>query len=76
MDVKVKAARAKAILEDDLFKEALSMLIDSQVGVFKYPTASEEDIMEAHRMVRCVSLLERQLQSYVTTGRLLERKQK
>lgn len=76
MDVKVKATRAKAILEDDLFKEALSMVIDNQVGVFKYPTASEEDIMEAHRMVRCVSLLERQLQSYVTTGRLLERKQK
>jgi hypothetical protein len=74
MDVKVKVARAKAILEDDLFKEALSMVIDSQVGVFKYPNASEEDIMEAHRMVRCAALLERQLQSYVTTGKLLERK--
>lgn len=74
MDPKLKAARAKAILDDDLFKEAMSVVIENQVGVFKHPNASEEEIMEAHRMVQCASLLERQLQSYVTTGRLLERK--
>lgn len=75
MDVHVKAARAKQIFEDDVFKDAFNMVLNAQVGVFTHPTASEEEIMEAHRMVRALSQLKGHLQSFVTDGKLLERQQ-
>lgn len=75
MDVHVKAARAKQILEDDVFKEAFNMVLNAQVGVFTHPSSSEEDIMEAHRVVRALTQLKGHMQSFVTGGKLLERQQ-
>lgn len=75
MDTHVKAARAKQILEDDVFKEALNMVLSEQVGVFTHPTSSEEEIMEAHRMVRALTQLKGYLQSFVDDGKLLEKRQ-
>jgi len=75
MDTHVKAARAKQILEDEVFKEALNVILSEQVGVFTYPNASEEEIMEAHRMVRALTQLKGQLQSFVSDSKLLERRQ-
>lgn len=75
MDTHVKAARAKQLLEDEVFKEALDMVLSAQVGVFQHPTSSEEEIMEAHRMVRALAALKGQLQSFVDGGKLLERRQ-
>lgn len=75
MDTHVKAARAKQLLEDEVFKEALDMVLSAQVGVFQYPTSSEEEIMEAHRMVRALAALKGQLQSFVDDSKLLERRQ-
>ena len=75
MDTHVKAARAKQRLEDEVFKEALDMVLSAQVGVFQYPTSSEEEIMEAHRMVRALAALKGQLQSFVDDSKLLERRQ-
>lgn len=76
MEIHVKAARAKQILEDEVFKEALDVVLSEQVGVFKHPTSSEEEIMEAHRMVRALTQLKGQFQSFVDDGKLLERRQK
>jgi hypothetical protein len=75
MDTHVKAARAKQILEDDVFKEALNLVLSEQVGVFTHSNASEGEIMEAHRMVRALTHLKGQLQSFVDDGKLLERRQ-
>ena len=75
MDTHVKAARAKQLLEDEVFKEALDMVLSAQVGVFQYPTSSEEEIMEAHRMVRALAAFKGQLQSFVDDSKLLERRQ-
>lgn len=75
METHVKAARAKQILEDEVFKEALNMILSEQVGVFRHPNSSQEEIMEAHRMVRSLTQLQGQLQSFVNDGKLLERRQ-
>ena len=74
MDKLVKADRAKAILSDDVFKEALDVIESRHVGVFKHPNSTDEEIMEASRMVRAAVLVKGQLQSFVDDGRLLERK--
>ena len=75
MDVHVKAARAKQLLEDVVLKEALDVLLSEQIGVFESPSASQEEIMEAHRMVRSLSQLKAKLQSFVNDGRFLQRRQ-
>jgi hypothetical protein len=75
MDTHVKAARAKQILEDEVFKEALNVVLSAQVGVFQSLSSSEDEIMEAHRMVRALTLLKGQLQSFVSDSKLLEQRQ-
>jgi hypothetical protein len=74
MTPEIKAERAKTILADNVFIEAFDMVQNQYVGVFKYPTSSDDEIMEAARMVRALALVKGQLQSFVDTGRLLERK--
>ena len=74
MDTVAKAERAKTILADNVFIEAMNVVEEQYVVVFKYPTSSDEDIMEAARMVRALALIKGQLQSFVDNGRLLERK--
>jgi len=74
MTPEMKAERAKTILADSVFIEACNVVEEQYVGVFKYLTSSDEDIMEAARMVRALALVKGQLQSFVDTGRLLERK--
>jgi len=75
MDTHVKAARAKQILEDEVFKGALNVVLSDQIEVFSNLNSSQEEIMEAHRMVRALTLLKGQLQSFVNDSKLLERRQ-
>lgn len=74
MDTVAKAERAKTILSDNVFIEAMNVVEDQYVGVFKHPTSSDDEVMEAARMVRALALIKGQLQSFVDNGRLLERK--
>jgi hypothetical protein len=75
MDVKHRATRAKAILEDDLFKEAFSVLECTQIGVFTNPMCSAEQIMEAHRMVRALRDVKAHLENVIADGKLFERRE-
>jgi|TARA_R100000951_G_scaffold17554_1_gene13976 hypothetical protein len=76
VDAHVKSARAKSLLEDEVLKDAFDVVREYHTSVFLDPEAGEGAIMEAARAVRSLSLIERQLQSYVDDGRLLERKQR
>ena len=76
MDRKLRASQADRLLNDDVLQEALSVIKKSQIGVFTSPNSSQEDIMEASRMVRALGAIEDQLMSFVTDGKLLERQEK
>ena len=76
MDANAKASRAASILEDLVFIEAISVVKGYHVDVFLEHSSTPEEIMEAHRAVRSLTLVQGQLQSFVDDGRLLERKQK
>jgi hypothetical protein len=75
MDTHLRAARAKALLEDPLLKEAFDVLENAQVGVFTSDMCNAEQIMEAHRMVRALRLLRDHLTSVVENGKMLERRE-
>lgn len=74
MDKIQRAARAKAILEDPLFKGAFDVLENEQIRVFTDVSCNSEQIMEAHRSVRALRLLRDQFASVILDGKLLERR--
>ena len=75
MDKLQRAARAKALLDDPLLKEAFDVLENAQISLFTSQVCEAEQLMEAHRMVRALRLLKEQLTSVITDGKLLERRE-
>ena len=75
MDIQQRAARAKALLEDPLLKEAFDVLENAQISMFATQVCDAEQLMEAHRMVRSLRLLKDQLTSFIVDGKLLERRE-
>jgi hypothetical protein len=75
MDVKQRAERAKALINDPLFKEAFDVLHSAQIGVFTGDLCSPEQLAEAHRMVRALRMLKEELENVMITGKLFDRQQ-
>jgi len=73
MDTKQRAERAKALINDPLFKEAFDVLHSAQIGVFTSDVCSPEQLAEAHRMVRALRMLKEELENVIVTGKLLDR---
>ena len=67
---------AERLLNDETLRLAFDMIQDDAVGVFRYPNASQEDIMEAHRMVRALDALRSQLEVFILDGKMAERRSK
>lgn len=74
MDKVQRATHAKALLADPLLKEAFDVVQNAQISLFTENVCDAEQLMEAHRMVRALRLLQDQLASYITDGKLLERR--
>lgn len=74
MDPIQRATHAKALLNDPLLKEAFDMVQNTQISLFTESVCNAEQLMEAHRMVHALRLLQDQLASYITDGKLLERR--
>lgn len=77
MDVTQRAQRAKALLDDPLFKEAFDVLKSEQIRVFTSDVCSPEQLTEAHRMVRALNALRDHFASIVIDGKMFDhRKEK
>lgn len=74
MTPKAKADAAQRLLSDETLQEALDMIKQEAIGVFTYPTSSQEDIMEAHRMIRAQERLESNLKKFITNFAMLDRR--
>ncbi len=74
MDTIVKSSKASALLSDPVLQEAFDVIKLQQVDVFKHHASSQEEIMEASRMVRALGAVEEQLKSFILNGKLLERR--
>jgi hypothetical protein len=71
-----KKMNAERLLNDETLRLAFDMIQDDAVGVFRHPNASQEDIMEAHRMVRALDALRTQLEAFVADGMMAERRKR
>jgi hypothetical protein len=75
MDVKQREHRARAIIDDPLFKEAFDVLLNAQISVFTNASCDAEQIMEAHRMVRALRSVKDQLLHVITDGKIFDRRE-
>jgi len=76
MNAEQKKQHAERLISDPTLREALDVIRDKAVAVFKYPTSSQEEIMEAHRMVRALDALETQLVSFIVDGKISEHRKR
>ncbi len=75
MDIKIKAARAKALLNDEHFHFVMKDLRQRQVDVFVNSAPHQvEQREEAHVILRALGKIEEALQSDVDAGVLLDKK--
>jgi len=73
-DVKVRASRAKALMQSDAFTDAMKDLRDRQIDVFVSSGADDTSAREeAHAMVRALNRIEEALQADVDAGTILDR---
>lgn len=76
MDTQQRAQRAKALLDDPLFKEAFDVLENEQISLFTDQVCSAEQIMEAHRMVRALRAVKTHLTSIIVDGKMQDHRVK
>lgn len=74
MDAEAKSKRAQAILNDEVYREAMDVVTSYHIGVFTNPNSSQEEIMEAHRMVRALALIEGQLGTFADDAKFQKRR--
>lgn len=74
-NIKVKAARAKALMENDVFSGAIEDLQARQVAVFVNSAADDLAAREeAHAMVRALGKIKQTLQADIDAWNLLEKR--
>jgi len=75
MNTHQRAERAKALINDPLFKEAFDVLHSAQIGIFTGDLCNSEQLAEAHRMVRALRALKEHFENVIVTGKMLDRQQ-
>ena len=73
MDDTQKAEHAKRLLSDGLFNEAINVVKGYHTATFCQIDATEQEVMEARRMVLALEAVTKQLETYVLTGEMKKR---
>jgi len=75
LDIKQRAARARALLADDNFKTVMDELKQEQINVFLNSGSSDsESREEAHSIVGALGKIEARLQSAITDEKVFEKR--
>ena len=75
MDIKQRAARARALLADDNFKTVMDELKQEQINVFLNSGSSDsESREEAQSIVSALGKIEARLQSAITDEKVFEKR--
>ena len=65
---------AERLMGDETLKSALDMVKEDAIGVFTHGNATQDQIMEAHRMVLALDAFENKLRALIVDGQFAERK--
>ena len=73
MDDKHRAARASAIMGDDLVVEALSVVKEYHMDTILSAESADEDVLEARRMILALEQVTNHLESVMLDGEINKR---
>ena len=76
MDILVRAARVRAILDDDVFDGLINQVKQDQINVFLDPAATLDKVAEARLQVRAIEDLIGRMNDVLTEAKIFERKTK
>jgi|TARA_R110000850_G_scaffold137972_2_gene259103 hypothetical protein len=74
MDKREKAQRADALLKDDVLQAAFDGVLLYHTSVLTRVSATDEQVLEARRMVLALNEVKSRLHRYVSTGDILAKK--
>lgn len=74
MDKKARAQHAERLLADDVWQMAHSVVLEYHTSVFSKVSATDEQVLEARRMVLALEAINSQLRSFVGTGKIIEKR--
>ena len=77
METKIfeKATKAEKLRTSEAFKTFLSEVVEQQLGVFKDASAKEDQIAEAHAMIRALDKIKAQMDRAVNDAKHVKRRQ-
>lgn len=76
MNIKDKAARVRALSNDDTYKEVIADIRDSQVSVFLNGQSQQEAINDAHDIIRALDKIEDHFQSVYADEAIFDKREK
>lgn len=75
MDIKQRAAQARALLADENFRTVMDELKDEQVNIFLNSGSTDSELREeAHSIVSALGKIEGRLQSAITDEKIFEKR--
>lgn len=75
MSVRDKAAAVRLLMDTPIYQEAMAAIKEKQIGVFLKSGSSEDDIKQAHDIICAMEKLEKQLETYITEEKFLDKKE-
>lgn len=76
MNIKDKAARVRALSNDDTYKAVIADIRDSQVSVFLNGQSQQEAINDAHDIIRALDKIEDHFQSVYADEAIFDKREK
>lgn len=76
MNIKDKAAKVRALSNDDTYKEVIADIRDSQVSVFLNGQSQQEAINDAHDIIRALDKIEDHFQSVYADEAIFDKREK
>jgi|TARA_R110000744_G_scaffold89894_1_gene174714 hypothetical protein len=76
LNIKDKAAKVRALSNDDTYKEVIADIRDSQVSVFLNGQSQQEAINDAHDIIRALDKIEDHFQSVYADEAIFDKREK
>jgi len=75
MNPKERAHQLRRIVNDDVFKEMMEEVIETQTAVFLNSSATIQEIEEAHNIVKGIAAIDRYVESAFNAEAIYDKKQ-
>ena len=74
MDKATRAQHAEHLMNDDVLRDAISVVYQRHCDTFANKLATDDEVIAARRMAFAVKEIESQLKSFISEGKIIEKR--